>query len=38
MSAFWIIGIGINVTVLAVVVVWAVRNWPARDRGRRRPR
>lgn len=38
MSAFWIIGIGLNVTVLAGVIAWAVKNWPARDRTRRRPR
>lgn len=31
MTAFWIIGIGINVVMLAALAWWAVRNWPRGD-------
>lgn len=31
MSAFWIVGIGINVAALAALAWWAVRNWRQRD-------
>lgn len=37
MSAFWIVGIGINVVMLGALVWWGVRNWHRDDsrRGRR---
>jgi len=30
-TAFWVIGIGINVVVMAAVVYWAVKNWRRDD-------
>ena len=27
MSAFWIVGIGINVVLLAALIYWVVKNW-----------
>lgn len=33
MTAFWVIGIGINVVVMAAVVYWAVKNWRRGDAG-----
>lgn len=37
MSAFWMIGIGINVVTLAGLVYWAVKNWTPRDPPRPTP-
>jgi hypothetical protein len=30
-TAFWVIGIGVNVVVMAAVVYWAVKNWRRGD-------
>jgi len=30
-TAFWVIGIGINIAVMAAVVYWAVKNWRRGD-------
>jgi hypothetical protein len=27
MGAFWIVGIGINVVLLAALIYWVVKNW-----------
>lgn len=33
MTAFWVIGIGINLVVLVALGVWVARNWnPRRER------
>lgn len=34
MTAFWVIGIGINLVVLVALGVWVARNWNPRDRER----
>ncbi len=34
MTAFWIIGIGINLALLVALAVWVVRNWNPRRSGR----
>ena len=31
MTAFWAIGIGVNLIAFAALVVWAVRNWRRGD-------
>jgi hypothetical protein len=36
-NLFWAIGIGVNLAVMAAVVVWAVRNW-RRSSGAPRPK
>lgn len=34
MTAFWIVGIGINVAVVVAVAWWAIRNWKGSAEGR----
>jgi len=34
MTAFWVIGIGINLVVLVALGVWVARNWNPRGRER----
>ena len=34
MTAFWVIGIGINVVALVALAVWVVRNWNPHGRER----
>lgn len=35
MNGFWIVGIVINLTALAIVLAWAVRAWKQADAARR---
>ncbi len=30
MTAFWVVGIGVNLCAFALLVWWAVKNWPGR--------
>lgn len=36
MTAFWVVGIGINLAMLVALAIWVVRNWKGRDSADRR--